>query len=332
MAKTKVIVCGFGQVGRMLYAYLKKQDDIEVAGIIDRDPAVAGKTVATLTGDAADLTLVCPSPEEWRGSADAAMVTTVSDGRECFDLMLELFKRKLSVVTSCEELFYPLDSKLAAEIDQAARQYDCAAVAGGINPGFLMDYLPSVLSGCSGNIRKIRVSRIQNAALRRLQFQKKIGAGLSPEKFNELKKAGSLRHVGLSESVSFLAAMLGWNLDEISETISPVISGCDYNIPGAIPVANGAVRGVHQTGSGFLGGVRVIQLEFIAAVGEPESYDRISIEGDPEIESTIRGGVNGDAGSCAVLTNILRAVAATGKCGFLNLSELPVIHGRGVAN
>ena len=331
MSKIKVLICGFGQVGRMLYRHLKQQDDFIVAGIVDRDENIAGKTVATVLGEGDDLTIIAKSLDDWQGCADGAMVTTVSDGQECAELMMQLFKRKLNVVTSCEELFFPVDRKIAAELDQAARQYECAAAAAGINPGFLMDYLPAVLSGCSGNIRKVRISRIQNAAVRRMQFQKKIGAGLSLAKFEELKKAGTLRHVGLSESVSFLAAVLGWDLDEITESIAPVVSGCDYNIPGAIPVRAGEVRGVHQTGSGIIRGERVIQLEFVAAVGEPESYDRVNIFGEPEIESTIRGGVNGDAGSCAVLANVMRSLLLVRRHGFFNLAELPLIHGKGIS-
>ena len=48
------------------------------------------------------------------------------------------------------------------------------------------------------------------------------------------------------------------------------------------------VRGVYQIGRGFVGNDEVITLTFRAAVGEPESYEEIQIEGEPAFSSTHR--------------------------------------------
>jgi len=68
------------------------------------------------------------------------------------------------------------------------------------------------------------------------------------------------------------------------------------------------VRGLEQTARGFVDGAEVITLTFKAAIGEPEVVDRIRIEGDPTIESSIEGGVNGDIATCAITVNAVRAV------------------------
>ena len=52
-------------------------------------------------------------------------------------------------MSSCEELSYPfVSSPVAAErIDKAAKENGVTVLGTGINPGFLMDTLPIVLTG-----------------------------------------------------------------------------------------------------------------------------------------------------------------------------------------
>jgi len=52
----------------------------------------------------------------------------------------------------------------------------------------------------------------------------------------------------------------------------------------------------------------VITLVFRAAIGEPEPCDRILIEGTPDIDMTIKEGINGDIATCAIVVNAIPAV------------------------
>jgi 4-hydroxy-tetrahydrodipicolinate reductase len=52
----------------------------------------------------------------------------------------------------------------------------------------------------------------------------------------------------------------------------------------------------------------VITLVFKAAVGEPNPHDRILIEGTPDIDMTIKDGINGDIATCAITANAIPAV------------------------
>ena len=112
---------------------------------------------------------------------------------------------------------------------------------------------------------------------------------------------------------------LGWELAEVTEEISPVTDD------------GASARGVRQLGIGKLAdGRTVIRLDFQAAVGEKEPRDRIVIEGEPRIESVIPGGLNGDAGTCAVITSLVRRVASCGQTGLLTLKDLPIFPGNGL--
>lgn len=233
------------------------------------------------------------------------------------------------MVTTCEELFYPYPLHLdaAAKISSAAQSAQLPALAIGINPGFLMDYRVAALSGLAADIERVHVQRIQDASPRRMAFQKKIGAGQTLAEFEASRQAGRLRHVGLPESVYFVGAALGWELTRVTESIEPVVAEADLALPGAIPVKAGQARGVRQFGRGFAGGREVITLEFVAAIGEPGSTDRVHIFGTPELDSVISGGVNGDKGTCAITLNAARHIAGSRQVGLLTMLDIPPITG-----
>ena len=95
--------------------------------------------------------------------------------------------------------------------------------------------------------------------------------------------------------------------DRNVETLEPVIADKDINT-GYKPISKGMACGVQQVGRGFVGDREVIALNFRAAVGEPESYDQVRIEGEPAIQSRIADGVNGDIATCAITLNAVRSV------------------------
>ena len=186
-----------------------------------------------------------------------------------------------------------------------------------------MDLLPTVLTGLCQDVEKVEVWRVQDASVRRIPFQQKIGAGLTLEEFEVKKKAGTLRHVGLPESVDFIAERLGWKLDRNTESLEPVIAAEQIDT-GYKPISKGMARGVHQVGRGFVGEQEVITLNFRAAVGEPESYDQVHIDGEPGIQSRISGGVNGDIATCAITLNAVRSILQTSP-GLKTMGQIPPI-------
>ncbi len=321
MKPVRIVICGFGQIGRMLYRHLQNLPDCKVVALVDQAPlAPADLPPVPLFRSAAELTV----------AADIAVVTTVSSADLAADTIVEFLNAKLPVVTTCEELFHPFvrHAKAARKIDRAGKTNRLGAVATGINPGFLMDLLPATLSGAASEISKVEIRRIQDAAPRRMQFQKKIGAGLDLAEFRKREAAGVLRHVGLPESIDFLAAAFGWKLAEVTESLEPVIAETDLAIPGAIPVDKGQARGVRQVGRGLLAdGREVIRLEFVAAIGEKRPHDRIIIHGNPKIDSTIRGGLNGDRGTCAMVVSTVRRLLRSERTGMLTMLDLPTATG-----
>jgi 4-hydroxy-tetrahydrodipicolinate reductase len=231
----------------------------------------------------------------------------------------------VNIVSTTEELVYPFTThlELPVEIDKVAKVNEATILGTGVNPGFVMDIWPLVMTEVCQEVMKIKVVRIQDARPRRLPFQKKIGAGLHPEEFQKSVGAGTLGHAGLKESIGLIAAGLGWKLDDIAETIEPIIAKKQVQSQ-YITVKPGHVAGVRQIGRGLKESHEVITLEFEAYLGATKSYDAVYITGTPNIEAVIRGGIHGDVATAAIVVNAAHRVIEAPP-GLLTMKDLPLL-------
>ncbi len=311
MEKVRIVQVGLGPLGQRLVQYACERPWITVTGAVDSDPAKIGKDVGEMCGMPRFGVCIAGSLDQAlaQNRADVAVLATVSDIASIRDQVEQIVARGLPVVTTCEELSFPWKTSpsLAAQIDASARKAKVAVLATGVNPGFLMDCLPIALTAVCQRVQHIGVTRIQDASTRRLPFQKKIGAGLTVHEFEEKRAQGKLRHVGLTESMHMIASRMGWELHEVEDIISPIISK-ERIVTTSMAVQAGCVSGVQQIGRGYCNGEERIALTFRASIGEPDPRDTIEILGDPTIRSSIPGGVNGDVATCGITLNAIRQV------------------------
>ena len=310
--KIRVVQIGLGPIGLRITRYLVERGAFEIAAAIDIDPAKGGRDLGDLAGLPAPLNVRVSRDADTalkRVEAQVAIVTTTSSIEKIEPQVMQVLSHRLHVISTCEELAYPwiTHPESAMRIDDAARDHGLAVLATGVNPGFLMDLLPLTLTGVCHRVEAVTVERIQNAEFRRIPFQRKIGAGLSPADFQTRVSEGTLRHVGLTESMHMIASAFGWELERTEELIEPVIAERQVQTKD-LTVEPGQVLGVSQLGHGFLDGRKAISLVFRAAIGEAESYERIAIRGTPDIDMTIKGGINGDIATGAVVVNAVPAV------------------------
>lgn len=322
-----IVHIGIGPLGAKTVRYAVERGCFNIVGAVDTDPDKLGRDLGELCGiDPLGITVSGSLDEAVAGrQIDVALLTTVSSIIALESQVAELARAGLNIVSTCEELFFPwkTNPEVAARIDEVCRRNNVTCVGTGVNPGYLMDLLPTVLSGLCQNVKKVEVWRVQDASVRRIPFQQKIGAALTLEGFQAKRRDGSLRHVGLPESVDFIADRFGWKLDRNEETLEPVIAEAQID-SGYKPISKGMARGVHQVGRGFVGDDEVITLNFQAAVGEPESYDQVRIDGEPVVESRIAGGVNGDIATCAIALNAVRSVLEASP-GLKTMAQIPPI-------
>jgi 4-hydroxy-tetrahydrodipicolinate reductase len=283
------------------------------------DPLLAGQPLTSVIPAASADVVIGGRLDDVTVPVDVAIVATVSDLPSCAPTLRALLMRHISVVSTCEELSWPWSThvELAGELSQLALTNNVHLLGTGVNPGFVMDALPIAITTVCGAVRRVEVHRIQDAGMRRLSFQAKIGATLTVEEFQARAAAGTVRHVGLRESAAMIASTLGLGFEQYEESIEPVIADQPMTC-GLGAIAAGAVRGVHQEAQVLVGDREVISLVFHAAIGEPNPHDRVIVEGDPRIDLTIAGGVHGDIATSAVTLNAI--------VGLLDIDHAPGFH------
>jgi 4-hydroxy-tetrahydrodipicolinate reductase len=324
----KVVQYGLGPIGLLITKYLLERKIIKIVGAIDIDPHKVGKDLGTVAGLDKKLGVQI-SPNAYQvlkhSPADIVVLTTTSSLKTIKSQILQIILHGKNVVSTCEELVYPwlTNSKIAKEIDLAAKKKKVSVLSTGVNPGFLMDFLPMAVTAVCKEVNNITVERIQNAKYRRIPFQQKIGAGLTINEFDKKVKDGTLRHVGLTESIHLIAAKLGWKLDKTQDIIEPVVAAKNIST-GKMKIAKGNALGVQQTGLGIKNNEEKIKLLFRATIGEKSPRDRIVLDSVPPIDMTIKNGVNGDIATCAITINAI-PIVINAKSGLRTMADVEPI-------
>ncbi|MBN2334627.1 dihydrodipicolinate reductase [Candidatus Bathyarchaeota archaeon] len=323
---------GIGVIGRRLATHLLTKEGVEIVGAVDINSQIVGKDLGEVLGGKKIGVVISNDADKVleKTKPDVVVHTTMSYLRQTHGQFEQILKHGVSIVSTCEELGYPYateeGTKYAKELDKVAKKYGATLLGTGINPGFLMDILPTFLTGPCEQVETIYVSRQMNAATRRIPFQKKIGAGMTKEEFRKAIDSGKITgHVGLEQSIQMISDSLGWELDEI-KVDPPQAVILDHDAASdAIKVPKGKNAGSMQMAYGIMGGKAVITMDFKAYIGAPEEFDGVDIEGVPPIHQRISPCVHGDHGTIAMTTNMIPLVI-NAEPGLKTMADLPVVH------
>ena len=322
-----ILQVGLGPLGQKIGQYICDKKSMVTTAAVDIAPHLKGQDFGELIGNSNSGVQISGSLQDVSNidDIDVAVLTTSSGFEQIAPQVLEILDYNIPIVSTCEELTFPWSktSELTEAIDQKAKEKNVAVVSTGVNPGFLMDTLPTMLTAVCKDVDFIEVHRIQDAQTRRIPFQKKIGAGLSLEEFEKKKQDGSLRHVGLTESMQFIADAMNWKLDHTEDVISPIIAEENISTPG-MSISKGDAMGVRQVGKASSNGIEKIKLIFEAAVGTGISYDEVQIKGNPNITSRIEGGVHGDIATCSIVLNVIPVLLKSAP-GLKTMNDLSVV-------
>lgn len=325
--KIRVIQYGVGPIGASIARLMREKQAIEIIGAIDTDPAKAGRDLGEVAGakDAPwGVKISGDAKEVLEQAADVVIHSTSSALPKVMDQLLACLEAESCVVSTCEELSFPLRTypELAAKLDKAAKDWGVALVGTGVNPGFVMDKLVITLAAVSQRVEHAKAVRIVDGGKRRLPLQKKIGAGMTEAEFRAQVKAGVIKHVGLPESVAMIADSLNLPVEEITETIEPKIATervqTEYLVVDA-----GQAAGVHQIARGMGGGKELIYLELQMYVGAKEPADTIELTGHPNIRLVVPGGTHGDIATASVAVNSI-PVILDAPAGLRTARDLPI--------
>jgi 4-hydroxy-tetrahydrodipicolinate reductase len=293
---------------------------LELVGLVDIDPGKVGKRVPELEGGP----VVTPSLKQAAaGGADVAIVTTTSKLDRMAQTLREALSLGLHVVSSCEEMAFPAyrHPELAAQLDAEAKEAGRSLLGTGVNPGFVMDLLPVVLSSMVLKTTKVRVVRKVDASTRRKPLQQKVGATMTPAYFESLKEKNEIGHQGIAESVALIAAGLGRTAEpgSVKVTLDPVIA--EKEISSALgTIQPGQVRGMHNTAS-WKDETLAIELDLTMAVGLKDPQDTVELSGPVTLSLEINGGTPGDTATIAALVNCARGIP-NARPGLLTMLDM----------
>jgi len=325
--KIRAIQFGVGPIGASIARLMREKQAIEICGAIDTDPAKAGRDLGEVVG-ASDapwgVTISADAAEVLEQSADVVIHSTSSALPSVMDQLLACLEAEACIVSTCEELSYPFRTypELAAKLDATAKDWGVALVGTGVNPGFVMDKLMITLAAVSQRIEHAKALRVVDASKRRQPLQKKIGAGMTVEEFRAQVAAGVIKHVGLPESVAMVADSLNLPVDQITETIGPVVAK-DRVQTEFLTVESGQAAGVHQIARGLAAGKELIYLELQMYVGARTPADTIELTGLPNISMVIPGGSHGDIATASVVGNSI-PVILDAPAGLRTARDLPI--------
>lgn len=324
-----VVLCGLGPIGQGIARLLLQTEGVRIVGAADVSATKSGQDLGTVLGLTKKLRVkVEPDAERMvrRVRADLAVMCTSSALKDVKPLLTTLIKKRINVISTCEQLAFPVPATQAAfkELDKLAVSKKVRVLGTGVNPGFVMDALALALTLPCLKVARVTVTRVVDAGTRRMSLQRKVGAGLNVHQFRRAVAEGQVQHVGLAQSAYMVAAALGWKLDKVEETLDAAIAPRDLDTD-HLRIPAGATAGVKQHARGYKGNDLVVSLDLQMYVGAESPRDHILIEGTPPIDVMVAGGIAGDAATAAIVLNSIPALLAA-RSGVLTMLDLPLGH------
>ena len=335
--RARVVIQGFGSMGREAVAALAHRSDAEIVAVFDTDRALVGRRLAEIVPGSRWPGVVVQDPTEeaiGRAAGDVALHATTAFAEEAVPQLAILLAADLDVVTLCQELVHPLPERaeLAAVLDAIARRCGKSVAAGGVNPGWVLDLLAIAASlGCY-DIRTVACQRIVDFSPYGPDEMAHIGAGLTEQQFQAGVRAGELGHVGLLESAHMVAEALGLTPESWTQTKAPLVSErpCATSF---VTVEPGHVRGFRQRVQGRIADAVIVDFEMVGLLDpdgdDPGLGDSITIKAQPNVHLKVAGEIaqRGGIGTAGVATNLLGPVMAA-QPGFIPLWRLPLERSR----
>lgn len=332
MQNVKVIIWGMGAMGSGMAEVLMKKRGVDVVGAIDIGDKI-GKPIFDILGKdfPGNENIKIGTVEETirEKAADIVLLCTDSFTAKAFDKIKLIIENKMNVITTAEEMAYPKaqSPELADTIDELSKENGVSVLGTGVNPGLIMDTLVLVLTGACTDIKHITSRRVNSLSPFGQAVMEEQGIGITVEEFDKGKKDGSLSgHVGFPESIGLIAEGLGWDIDEIEQSMEPIVTDVDRKAPHGEAKA-GQVAGVSMKAFGKKDGKTIIEMDHPQQI-EPEQVgvntgDYVIIDGNPRVNMVGSPEVDGGIGTIAMCVNMIPQTI-NARPGLVTMIDLPI--------
>jgi len=331
MKPTRIAVWGVGAMGAGIARVIGEKPGMEVVGAIDTDPAKVGRPLSEFTGceTQREVPVLASLDEAMAADPDLVVVATASLVKDVFPRVMEVLEHGKAVVTTAEEMAYPwpAEAELCARMDAAAREKGVAVLGTGINPGFVMDLLVVALSAACTEVKRVRVTRVNDLSPFGPTVLREQGVGLSEEAFRRGVADGTVEgHVGFVQSIFMVSDAMGLGVERIEQHREPIVSSVRREEKGIV-VEPGMVAGCRQTGCGYRGENLVVEMvhpqQIHPHLEGVETGDTLEIFGTPDLRLEIKPEIPGGVGTVALVVNTIPQVLQAPP-GLLTMLDLPV--------
>jgi len=315
---------GLNDVGKQVVTLLARRPEVDIVAALDTNPRNVGRDLGAVVGLGRGLgVLVSYDPElVARTDADVVLHATSPYLSVALPQLLPLLAGGKSIVSSCDELVYPWVShpEMAARLDAPAKESGATLLAVGASPGFVTDSLPLFLASACTEVEALSVTRVIDLTKEPATARAVAGLGMTVDAFCRAADEGDVGFPALLDSVSLMAARLGWQPDRLVETIEP-IRAVKRRETDATIVETGRVAGIRQLARGYKGGDEILRVGVIALLGAADPHDAILVRGRPPVSARIEKGIPSHVANAALMVQTLPAVASA-RPGLLSVTDL----------
>ncbi|KKL05348.1 hypothetical protein LCGC14_2606910, partial [marine sediment metagenome] len=148
--RIRIIHYGIGAIGADVARLCLNRPEIEIVGAIDSHPSKAGLDLGEVidAGRTLGITVTYDAEPLLKDVyADVVIHTTGSSLTTVYPQLMSIVSSEKSVISTCEELAFPWVRypDISHKLDRRARETGVRVLGTGVNPGFVMDFLPLVL-------------------------------------------------------------------------------------------------------------------------------------------------------------------------------------------
>ncbi len=350
----KAVVWGTGNVGRPAIRAILTHDDLELVGAVVSGGDKVGR-------DAGEIAGVGPcgviATDDWRAVLDAkpdvVVYTATADTRpeEAGADLIACLEAGINVVSSAFYAFlHPASTprEALAPIEAACADSGASLFVSGIDPGWVMDFLPVVVSGTSSGIREIRTREIFNYALydQPHVVREVIGFGGSMEETPMMLHDFAIEMVW-GPMVRLVGEALGRPVESLNITVERLPLERTIEVDGMGTFEAGTQGAFRFEVQGLVDGQPLYVLEHVTRIDDECAPDwprppegsgchQVIIRGNPDIHLSVHGkdhydpgaGAGGNASAAAWLVNAIPAVCAA-RPGVVTAFDLAPISGAG---
>lgn len=348
----KVVVWGTGNVGRPAIRAVLSHAGLNLAGVIVSNPDKAGRDAGELAG-LAPIGLTATT--DWRAMLDArpdAVVYAASaDTRPeeaCTDLLACLEAGSNVVSTAFYAFLHPgsAPAEALAPITAACDKTGASLFVSGIDPGWVMDMLPVVLSGASSGIREVRTREIFNYALydQPHVVREVIGFGKPMDELPLMLHDFAIEMVW-APMVRLVGEALGKPVQDVAVSVERLPLERTIDVEGMGTFEQGTQGAFRFEVQGLRDGRALYVLEHVTRIDDACAPDwpypaegrgchQVIISGNPDLHISVHGedhyepgaAGGGNASAASWVVNAIPAVCAA-RAGVVTVLDLPPVTG-----